>query len=350
MNCWLKKYQYSVRDNKEKFVMAMSEKKSRILYIKKYLEEQTDEVHPAVISDIVACLADAGITANRRTVTQDIEQLMESGIDVVCNKSRPNKYFIGGRIFEAPELKLLIDAAQASKFLTAKRSRALISKLLAHTSRHQAAELERGIYFDDRTKPKNEIAYITADLLHTAISAKKRVQFMYYEYAPDKRKTYKHKRQIYEFSPWHFVWDSDRYYIIGYSENHGKAITFRVDRIAASKLTELDAVPAPEGFDLADFVKSVFQMYDGPLLDVTLICENALMKTIIDRYGEGVHTEKAGTGHFYSKVSVYASKTFYGWVFASDGAVRIVAPTEAVEAYSDMLKRASQPFVPPKAL
>jgi len=268
-------------------------KKSRILYVKRFLEEQTDEAHPAVISDIIAYLADNGIAATRRTVTQDIDQLIEYGVDVVRNKCRQNQYFVGDRHFEIRELKLLIDAAQASKFLTAKRSRTIIDKLLALTNRYQADVLAEGLYFDDQVKPKNENAYITADLLLKAISQKKRVQFMYYEIGPDKAKTYKHNRHVYEFSPWRFLWNSDSYYIAGYSETHGKIIRFRIDRIAAPKMIETDAVPMPVGFDLAAFVKSVFQMYDGSLVDVTLKCENEMMKTIIDRFGEDVLTEIA---------------------------------------------------------
>ena len=109
----------------------MSEKRSKILYIKRFLEEQTDEAHPATVADIIAYLADEGITATRKTVVQDIDLLIESGVDVVCNKSRQNQYFVGSHHFEMPELKLLIDATQASKFLTAKRSKVLINKLSA---------------------------------------------------------------------------------------------------------------------------------------------------------------------------------------------------------------------------
>ena len=299
-------------ERKNKAVIKVADKKSRLLYIQQFLMEQTDEAHPVTTADIIKHLADVGLAATRKTIVQDIEQLIEFDVDIVCNKSRQNQYFIGDRLFETPELKLLIDAAQASKFLTTKRSGKLIDKLLAHASCHQAMTLTDGLYFGNQVKPKNENAYITADMLLTAIGAKKRVQFMYYEYLPDKKKTYKHGRKVYEFSPWHFIWDSDKYYILGYSESHGKPITFRVDRIAAPKLTDTDAVPSPEDFDLARFVKSVFSMYDGSLLDVTLKCENALMKTIIDRYGEDVHTEIADSEHFFVNVSVSASKTFYG--------------------------------------
>ena len=318
-------------------------KKSRILYIKQYLEEYADELHPAVTGDILAHLSSKGITANRKTVAHDIDLLIETGVDVVCNKSRQNQYFIGDRHFELPELKLLIDATQASKFLTAKRSRKLILKLLALSGRHQRQDLASGLYFDNYVKPKNESAYITADLLLSAIGAGKRVRFKYFEYSPEKKKTYKHGQRVYEFSPWHFVWDNDKYYILGHSKHHGKAVTFRIDRIASPKLTAIDSIPTPDDFDLAAYMKSTFQMYDGPITEVTLKCENFMMNTIIDRFGEDVQTDIANSTHFHAKVRVSASKTFYGWVFGMDGAVVITAPVEAVAAYEDMLKRASKP-------
>ena len=162
----------------------MSEKKSRIPHLKKYLEEYADELHPAVIPDILSHLSSEGITATRKTIVQDIDLLIESGVDVVFNKSRHNQYFIGDRHFELPELKLLIDAAQASKFLTAKRSRRLIEKLLSFASQNQRLALADGLYFDGHVKPQNEKSYITADLLLTAISTKKRVRFKYFEYTP----------------------------------------------------------------------------------------------------------------------------------------------------------------------
>lgn len=318
----------------------MDVKKCRILYVKKYLEEQTDEMHPATIADILTYLSTLGIEAHRRTIMLDIEQLVESGIDIICNRSRQNQYFIGDRVFELPELKLLIDAVQASKFLSIKRSSVLIGKLLSFTSRYQT-DLKDSLYLEKQIKPKNEIAYITVDVLLTAIRTNCRVQFMYIEYSPDKRKTYKHGQRVYEFSPWTFVWDNDKYYIIGYSKHHSKAVKFRVDRIAAAKLTGLPAVPPPDDFDLADYVKSIFQMYDGPLLDVILECENTLMKSIIDRFGEDVETRIADKKHFRVMVKVSASKTFYGWVFSSGGAVKIISPVEAVNEYQAMCNRAN---------
>jgi len=313
---------------------------SRTLYVLRCLQDNSDEQHPLSINQILRYLEENGITANRRTIPTDIQTLLDYGVDIVEVKSKQNLYFIGGRHFELPELKLLIDAAQASKFLTTKRSKVLINKLLALASPYQAVGLRKSLYFDKKVKPKNETAYITTDLLFTAINQNKRVRFMYYDYGPDKKKMYKHGRRIYEFSPWALVWNNDHYYALGHSESHCKAVTFRVDRIAAPKLMDINSVPTPKGFNLAAYTKSVFQMYDGPIMDVTLKCANDWMKTILDRFGESVSTRTSDSEHFYADVTISASKTFYGWIFASDGAIKIVAPDEAVKAYRDMVNRA----------
>ena len=320
--------------------MAMSEKRNRILYVKRFLEEQTDEAHPAVISDILAYLEKEGISASRKTVTQDIEQLIESGVDVVCNAGFRHEYFVGDRHFELPELKLLVDAVQASKFITAKKSAALIKKLTAFASTQQAGELNRQLYVDKHIKTENERTYFTVDLLHAAINAGKQITFKYYEYDRNKKKDYKHNRHTYTFSPYALLWNSDRYYAVGYSDKHGKVITFRVDRIATPKLFDAPAVPKPEGFDIKLYTKSVFQMYDGSALQrVTLKCENDLMKSIIDRFGEDVETEILDDGHFTAAVDISVSQTFYGWVFSFGGRIQIFSPDIVASEYFALARR-----------
>jgi len=314
---------------------------ARILYILKCLEEKSDEQNPVSTKQITDYLEAKGIMTNRRTIPKDIEDLIEYGIDIVTVKSRQNLYFIGERHFELPELKLLIDAVQASKFLTAKRTKSLINKLLAFASPYQAEDLKRGLCIDNFIKTKNETAYITVDCLHTAISQNKRIRFMYYDYDKNKKKTYKHGRRIYELSPWGFICDNEKYYVIGYSKTHGQKATFRIDRIAAPKLTELESLPPSKDFDISAYKNYVYEMYDGKMLDITLKCENYLMNTVIDKYGENVKTQIADDKHFYAYIKASASKMFYGWIFGLDGAVQITAPHEAVKEYQSMLNRAA---------
>ena len=307
--------------------------KSRILYLRQYLLEHTDEQHPATIADIISHLQGIGIPAGRKAVMSDIEQLIEYGEDIICNTGKRNEYFVGDQHFELPELKLLVDAVQASKFISVKKSRQLIKKLTAFASRHQAAELNRTLYTDKQIKHTNENIFITVDILHAAVNTGKQVHFKYYEYDCNKNKIYKHKRKVYKFSPYLMLWNGDNYYVVGHSESHGKIITFRVDRIATPELTAFCAVLKPKDFDPAYYAQKVFQMYDGSVRDITLKCENSLMKSVIDRFGADVDTAVTDSGHFRANISVCASPTFFGWVFGFGGRMEITAPEDVVNEY-----------------
>lgn len=109
----------------------MSESKNRLLYILKYLWEYTDEEHQVTTNQLIDILQqEYGISVHRSTLAKDLSELQDFGIDVVTVHSTQCKYFIGNRTFELPELKLLIDAVESSKFITAKKSDELIKKFI----------------------------------------------------------------------------------------------------------------------------------------------------------------------------------------------------------------------------
>ena len=319
-----------------------TEPKSRILYLKQYLEEYADELHPVTVTDILSGLEAKGIKTSRYTISRELEQLTEAGVDVVINAGKPSQYFIGDRTFELPELKLLVDAVTASRFIPPKKATALIEKLSGFASVHQSGELRRSLYTDKQSRPVDSKAYITIDLLHTAESTGKKIICKYFDWGVDKKKVYKHGRRDYHFSPYGLIWNNDRYYAVGFSDSHGKVITLRVDRIATPKLTDTPAVPRPEGFDMAFYADTVINMYDGPVCEVTLHCENTMMKHVIDRFGEGIKTKILDMKHFAAYVSVPASPTFFAWVFTFGGGIKITAPEDVVASYKDMLQAAAE--------
>lgn len=179
--------------------------KNRPLYVLKYLLDNTDEDHPAIITDILAYLETIGIHANRKTVASDLLELQDSGYDVICNMSRQNKYFIGSRSLELAELKTVVDAVQAAKFISPNKSLSLIDKLMTLASPYQAEELKRRLYVEGKVKTSNESVYYTVDLLHHAINHGKSVEFQYIGYTADKEKILKHDGAIYHFSPYDMV-------------------------------------------------------------------------------------------------------------------------------------------------
>ena len=93
------------------------------LYIRDYLEQNTDQDHPANAQTLIHMLASHNIICERKTIYSSISALQDYGVDIVNIRGKNGGYYIASRNFELSELKLLIDAVQSSRFLTEKKSR-----------------------------------------------------------------------------------------------------------------------------------------------------------------------------------------------------------------------------------
>ena len=312
-----------------------NESQQALLLLRQYLYQQTDEQHPVSVTDILAFWQQHGIQAGRKSVYTDIELLQNAGMDIVCVKSSQNKYFVGQRLFELPELKLLVDAVESSRFITEKKSTALIKKLGHLTSTAQAEQLNRHIYMGGTPKPENESIYYNVDTIHNAVQKKQQITFQYFEYTPKKEKILKHDGYKYRFSPYAMIWNRDCYYAVGWSEKHGKIAQFRVDRMTAVEPLEQTAVQTLD-FDPAEYVRKVFGMYPDDLCTVKLLCDNEVMRSVIDRFGENVWTETVDEQHFRATVEVAPSPPFFSWIFTFGGKIRIISPLTVLEEMRDM--------------
>lgn len=261
--------------------------------------------------------------------------LIALGVDIVCVRSTQNHYFIGDRLFELPELKLLVDAVESSRFITSKKSGDLIRKLGQLTSSAQAEQLDRHIYMDGMPKPSNEAIYYIVDTIQSSIQSNQQISFQYYEYLPTKEKVLKHQGYRYQFTPYALIWNRDHYYVVGWSEKHMKLSQFRVDRMTSVEMMDQ---PGHQllGFEPAEYVQKVFGMYPDDLQMVTLFCENDVMRSIIDRFGEGVRTEVVDDDHFQAIVEVAPSPPFFGWIFTFAGKIRILKPDNVLEEMRQM--------------
>ena len=290
-----------------------------------------DENHPATVSDIIAHLNEKGIQAVRQTVYADTNALIDAGIDIVVVKSTQNQYFMGSRLFEYPELKMLTDAVASSKIISARKSEELVQKLCRLTSTHQAEQLRQLASLSSRVKPDNEQVYYIIDAIQTAILEKRQIQFQYYEYTPEKKRVLKHGGYLYQLDPYALEWKNDHYYLIGFSHKHQRMAHFRVDRLSGIKILPSGFTP-DEDFDVAGYTNKIVDMFAADrTVSVELLCENKLMKTIIDHYGEAVPTRTYDEEHFTANIEVDPSGTFYGWVFKFMGGIQIIAPHECVE-------------------
>lgn len=233
---------------------------------------------------------------------------------------------------------MMVDAIQAARFVTNKKSEVLTNKLMQLTSSHHASKLNRQLFVAGRVKATNESVLYTVDLLYEAISENKRIQFKYYEYTSDKKKILKHKGYLYEFSPYDLAWYNDSYYVFGYSEKHGKVIKFRVDRIYKPSIIDTEARMKPEDYDLPTYIRRTFSMYDDDIFTVELKCENSLMNAVIDNFGENVVVRPADCCHFIATVEVSANPPFYAWVFTFGGKIKILSPKSVVDEFKTQLK------------
>lgn len=316
-------------------IALQKDNQRRLLLLLKLLYEQTDETHFVSGADILRYWADAGIRANRKNVYGDIQLLLDAGHDVIRVKSKQNRYFIGSRIFELPELKLLADAVASSHLVTEKKSAALLQKLSRLTSIHNAEHLNRPVYMEGTTKPDNEAIYYGIDAIQTAIHMRQAISFQYYEYTPKKEKVLKHKGYRYVFSPYALIWNRDFYYAVGWSQKHGKLAQFRVDRMTRIRQSDAEYTADPS-FDPAGYVREVFGMYHDETQRMTLLCENHAMKNVIDRFGEDVCTEIVDARHFRAVVDAAPSPPFFAWVFTFGGAIRIEGPADVLAKMKDM--------------
>lgn len=317
----------------------------RVLYMYQILLQYTDAEHPLTTNQIRDLMEKKyGITMHRTTVPGDIEILKAAGFDVVGHRYRQNKYYLESRQFELPELKILIDAVESSRFITERKSRRLVEKLVALTNERNAGQLKRNLYTSGRVRSANEKGYYIVDAINTAINEGKRISFFYTDYDARKKQILRNDGNAYTISPFTLIWNGDFYYLVGYDHDKESVRTYRVDRILRQpEILREEALPIPDNFDVTRYTREVFRMYaNQEPEEVTLLCRNEIMKGIIDQFGPDVKVKKADKEHFRAMVRVCVSPTFYGWVFTWGGDVKIEGPENVLSGYREMAERALQ--------
>ena len=320
-----------------------NDSKLRPLYLAKILYEQTDEEHYLTTVQLINILEEKyGISAHRQTIKSEIELLRKFGIEIEEVKSIQNRYNICSRDFENSELKLLIDAVESAKFITARKSKELVAKLSSLAGDYGAEKLKRNVCCEGRIKSDNERIYIIVDTINEAINEGKKISFPYFQYNVKKQHQLKHDGEAYVLSPLHLVWNGDFYYLVGVAEDN-TIRNFRVDRIAkCPTILEENSSQAPEDFNIDDYINTTFRMFNAEHTDVELLCDNDVIDSIIDRFGENIKITEAATENFKITVNVATSHIFYSWIFGFGGKVKILGPDAVREEYVAMLDKARE--------
>ena len=324
--------------------MKLSHQKLKLFYLMKILLEKTDEEHTITVPEMITELGKLGISAERKSVYDDLEYLKLFGLDVCSRKTRTHDYFIGSREFELPELKLLVDSVQSSKFITHKKSMELISKNEKLTSEANAKKLHRQVFVTNRVKTVNETIYYNVDRIHDAIAANKQITFKYYDLDVNRKKVYRKNGDRYNESPVALTWDDENYYLITYKEKYDDYAHYRVDKMESIEITEEYRVLSDKPFDLSAYSKTTFAMFGGEETEVSIKFENELVGVVFDRFGTDVRIIKADEEHFICTVKVAVSPHFLSWIFSFGKRAKILSPDYVVEDMYDLIREAYENY------
>ena len=319
--------------------MARSQKqKLKLLYLMQYLTQHSDEAHPVGIAQMVEMLAAHGILAERKSLYGDLEALREFGLDIVQARGKTVGYYVGTRDFELPELKLLVDSVQSSKFITQRKTLALIRKIESLASVHDAVLLQRQVYVRNRVKSINESVYYNVDEISSAITADKKIRFLYFEYTVKKERRYRHDGAFYEVSPYALMWDDENYYMLAYDAAAEQIRHYRVDKMTQISMLEgfRDGREAFKKVDMSAYSKKVFGMFAGEAETVRLRFANHLAGAVIDRFGRDVMLIRDDDEHFSVSIEAVVSPQFYAWVFGFGAEAEILSPAHVRDGMAEM--------------
>ncbi|MBQ6441580.1 MAG: WYL domain-containing protein [Lachnospiraceae bacterium] len=314
--------------------------KLKLYYLSRIMIEKTDDEHMITMEEIKEALAAYDVTADRKSLYDDLEALRVLGIDVVGEKIGRNYYYhVGGKQFEIAELKLLVDAIQSSKFITEKKSNELIKKLTNLASEYEAAQMKRQIVVQGRVKTMNESIYYFVDDVHRAIAENKQICFEYMKWNTEK-KMERHREADHVVSPWALTWDNENYYLIAYDEEADSIKHFRVDKLKNVRILDEKRVGKNKfkEFNLARYAKMSFGMFGGDPVKVKIAFDNSMVGVFIDRFGRDITIRPAKQkGWSETYVDVAMSDQFLGWIFALGSKVKILGPKAVTETFQKEL-------------
>lgn len=321
--------------------MPAMNQKLRTLYLMDIMLQRTDDQHLLNASQLCAILEqEYSISTDRRTIYTEMETLSAYGLDIQQKKGKNPGYYIGARDFELPELKLLVDAVQSSKFITENKSRELIHKLEKLCCRTDADILAKQVFVINRPKTENETIYYNVDDIHTAIFENKEITFQYAEWTMQKKMRLKKDGAMYVVSPWALTWDDENYYLVAYDDKAGIIKHYRVDKMLHMSVleTERKGKECFQNFDLAAFAKKTFGMYGGADAEVLLVCDQHLSGVVLDRFGHDIWMRPIDQQHFRAKVMVAVSPQFFGWVTGIGTGMEIEGPDNVRQQYKEYLQ------------
>ena len=317
-----------------------SNQKLKLATLLEIFLEHTNKQHPLTMKQIIDLLAQRGISAERKSIYDDIETLRLLGTDIKSARGKTTVYYVEERDFELSELKLLVDAVRASKFISSKQSEALIKKLLTLTNIYDRPSLNREIFVSNRAKTSEANVLGSVDAIHAALERDVDIHFKYFSWTVSKRKEFLRGGELYKISPWSLVWDDNNYYLIGYDTDKQSIRHFRVDKMENIVITDTKRSGKADfkSFDLGSYSNAAFGMFGGEMQRVTLSCNARLANIMLDRFGRSTVILNDGES-FRITVNVIPSPVFLGWVMSFGDEVKILSPESVKQDLANLVKK-----------
>lgn len=324
--------------------------KTKLISLKEIFEQETDENHGLTMAQLMDKLDKRHIKCERKSVKSDMDTINDfyDDVEIVGPQGTEKTYAMVTRKFALSELKLMIDAIQASKFLSEAKSRDLIKKLKTLCSRHEASQLQRQVIVANRVKSMNTRMQYNVDPLYQAMELGFMVSFKYFDYELnknfEKQRRYMRKGEPYVVSPWSMVYNDDNYYLLAYVD--GKFKHFRVDKMDDVRVTTIkrEGIDEFAAIDKEHYTNYTFNMYGGEVQKVTMVFQNRMLSTVLDRFGHSVMASPVDKSHFRITVPVAVSDQFYGWVFGLGNYVTIVGPESVKEGMKKALEKVTKRY------
>ncbi len=316
--------------------------KFKLFYLARIMLSMTDNEHYITMPEIINELSKYGISAERKTLYNDLKDLDRLGIEIEGEPiGKSFHYHVIERMFELPELKLLVDAIQSAKFITEKKSNELIGKLERFVSSYEAKNLQRQVYISGRIKTVNEAIYYNVDAIHDAINDNKKIKFQYFNWNLKKEMELRHGGAYYLISPWGVLWDDENYYLVGYDSIAAAIKHYRVDKMLHIDIVdeEREGIQAVNDLNMADYARKSFNMFSADERIVKIRFKNDLAGVAIDRFGNNIMMIPDGKDYFTVNVSVQFSKQFIHWVLSLGDGAKIIGPEDIVEKVITEIER-----------
>lgn len=320
--------------------------KIKLVKIWEILSQETDEEHRMGTQELLAKLADIGISCDRRTLYADIKALNDCGYEILCRRGIGNEYYVKDRKFSIAELHIMIDAVQAAGFITDKKTEEFIDKLAALAGSRRGEALKDNLVAFNNTKTDNEDIYHNVETITAAIQQGKKVKFTYFDYDTSHKRVYRKDGRFYYMNPYALVMDNDNYYFLGCDMYHDNMISFRVDRMEQVQVSRHDKedLSILRKFDLQNYKKQIFGMYSGDIKEVTIRAHKDLIDTIFDLFGPKTRLSSVNDDEFVFTTQVQLSPQFFGWCCSFGDKLKITAPNSVVGALEDYIDKLSEEY------